>query len=226
MATENKAVTSYLPCDVHLALIKYCTSKGLARKDKDGNDKPSLGTAIVEILQDYFQVTSLEQSNLNQKLEECFGSRIHDLVHDSVLRCLESQAVGVVQDKKHDSVHDFIDSSPPVGSHPVLMSDIGTISIENEAISPSAETSSIALEKIEIDVKLLAIRLGKAESTVNGWKTKYKRNISAFSEILQGKDPDGIKWIPLKGHNAYIPHKDTPEELLANLCDWIEKNQD
>ena len=115
MTTNNKAVTSYLPDDVHHALIKYCTNKGLIRKGKDGNDKPPLGTAIVEVLKDYFQITSLEQSDLNQKLEYCFGTRVNDLVHDLVMRQLkevcqpQNLAVNIIQEEVQDLIHESSD---------------------------------------------------------------------------------------------------------------------
>lgn len=50
MATDNKAVTCYLPKDVEDFVTQYCTQYGITRKDKEGNIQPSLGTGIIELL--------------------------------------------------------------------------------------------------------------------------------------------------------------------------------
>lgn len=54
MATENKAVTCYLPSEIEESLTRYCTEYEITRKDKSGEIKPSLGTGIVEILKVFF----------------------------------------------------------------------------------------------------------------------------------------------------------------------------
>ena len=54
MATENKAVTCYLPSELEESLTRYCTEYEITRKDKSGKIKPSLGTGIVEILKVFF----------------------------------------------------------------------------------------------------------------------------------------------------------------------------
>ncbi len=59
MATDNKAVTAYLPNDIEESLTRYCTDNGITRKDKSGESKPSLGTGIVEILKIFFSGESV-----------------------------------------------------------------------------------------------------------------------------------------------------------------------
>lgn len=54
MATSNKAISAYLPPDLEEYLTKYCTEYDITRKDKSGEMKPSLGTAVVEILKVFF----------------------------------------------------------------------------------------------------------------------------------------------------------------------------
>lgn len=54
MATDNKPVTCYLPDDLGQYLTQYCTEYDITRKDKEGNIRPALGTAVVEILKRFF----------------------------------------------------------------------------------------------------------------------------------------------------------------------------
>ena len=54
MATSKKAISAYLPSDVEECLNKYCTEYDITRKDKSGEIKPALGTAVVEILKRFF----------------------------------------------------------------------------------------------------------------------------------------------------------------------------
>lgn len=210
MTTNNKAVTSYLPDDVHHALIKYCTSKGLIRKGKDGNDKPPLGTAIVEVLKDYFQITSLEQSDLNQKLEDCFGTRVNYLVHDLVTRQLkevyQSQdlAVDAIHDSVHDSVHetknlvvdivqeevqDLVHESSDYVNNikQLLEQDL----VQDISISlPGLE--SYSAEEILLEAKALAIRFKVSPGQISAKKINLKK--SEFLTWLYEKDPNNLEW--------------------------------
>ena len=54
MATSNKAISVYIPPDIEEYLTKYCTEYDITRKDKSGEIKPALGTAVVEILKVFF----------------------------------------------------------------------------------------------------------------------------------------------------------------------------
>ena len=54
MATNKKAISAYLPTDIEEYLTKYCTEYDITRKDKSGEIKPALGTAVVEILKIFF----------------------------------------------------------------------------------------------------------------------------------------------------------------------------
>ncbi|MGF1591100.1 MAG: hypothetical protein ACFCU7_18000 [Pleurocapsa sp.] len=54
MATNKKAISAYLSSDLEEYLTKYCTEYDITRKDKSGEIKPALGTAVVEILRIFF----------------------------------------------------------------------------------------------------------------------------------------------------------------------------
>jgi hypothetical protein len=210
MTTNNKAVTSYLPDDVHLALIEYCTSKGLTRKDKDGNNSPSLGTAIVEVLKDYFQITSLEQSDLNQKLEDCFGTRVNDLVYDLVTRqfkeVYQSQdlAVDAIHDSVHDSVHEAKNLVVDIVQEKVrdLVHDSSNYAskIEQDLVQDLVHDTSTSLpglesysgEEILLETQFLALRLKVSSSVISNKKRKLKQ--SEFLMWLCEKDPDDLEW--------------------------------
>ena len=54
MATKKKAISAYLPSDIEEYLTEYCIEYDITRKDKSGETKPALGTAVVEILRIFF----------------------------------------------------------------------------------------------------------------------------------------------------------------------------
>jgi hypothetical protein len=214
MTTNNKAVTSYLPDDVHHALIEYCTSKGLTRKDKDGNNSPSLGTAIVEVLKDYFQITSLEQSDLNQKLEDCFGTRVNDLVHDLVTRQLkelyqpQNLAVNIIQEEVKDLVQDSVHEVQNLVAD-IVQEEVHDLvhnssnhdgNIEQDLVQDLVHDVSISLpglesysdEEILLEAQVLAIRLNVSPWQISTKKTNLKK--SEFLMWLCEKDPDNLEW--------------------------------
>jgi hypothetical protein len=55
----NRAVTCYLPRDLEESLTRYCTENGITRKDKTGENRPALGTGIVEALKIFFSNDTL-----------------------------------------------------------------------------------------------------------------------------------------------------------------------
>jgi hypothetical protein len=59
MATDNKGVAVYLPPDLEKLVTDYCLTHGVTRKAKDNSEpKPAMGTGILAILKDYFQLNS------------------------------------------------------------------------------------------------------------------------------------------------------------------------
>jgi hypothetical protein len=54
VATNKKAISAYIPSELEEYLTKYCTEYDITRKDKSGEIKPALGTAVVEILKIFF----------------------------------------------------------------------------------------------------------------------------------------------------------------------------
>lgn len=71
MATENKSVMCYLPEDIERYIIQYCTEYNITRKDKEGNIKPALGTAVVDILKRFFisEVPTLDPGEVVSRSE-------------------------------------------------------------------------------------------------------------------------------------------------------------
>jgi hypothetical protein len=59
MATDNKGVMIYLPKDLEEYITNFCTDHDITRKDKDGNQVPSLETGVVT----YLKRTILNQSS-------------------------------------------------------------------------------------------------------------------------------------------------------------------
>lgn len=52
MATENTAVTIYLPPELEERIVNYCLANQINRKEKDGTIVPSLGKGIVAYLKE------------------------------------------------------------------------------------------------------------------------------------------------------------------------------
>ncbi len=50
MATDNRGVMVYLPSEVEVKMVEYCTQHNITRKDKQGNIVTSLGSGIVAYL--------------------------------------------------------------------------------------------------------------------------------------------------------------------------------
>ncbi|MGK7936161.1 MAG: hypothetical protein AB4206_10250 [Xenococcaceae cyanobacterium] len=59
MATNKKAISAYISSELEGYLTKYCTEYDITRKDKSGETKPALGTAVVEILKIFFSSDEL-----------------------------------------------------------------------------------------------------------------------------------------------------------------------
>lgn len=59
MATKNRNVMCYLPAHLEEKLIQYAYNKNLTRHNsKKNKTEPRLGTAIIEVLKDYFESAS------------------------------------------------------------------------------------------------------------------------------------------------------------------------
>ena len=86
MTTEKKPVTAYLSDELTDQLIKYCKSENLMRDYKDGQTKPQLGTAIVDVLESFFCIDNESSSSnmttnitirVNQKFKDDFIALAH-----------------------------------------------------------------------------------------------------------------------------------------------------
>lgn len=96
MVTEKKAVSAYLPADIEEYLTKYCTKYDITRKDKSGEIKPALGTAVVEILRIFFSSDNVPSPLLDNvpllpsnvvtedKLNEILSSNAHSTLPSNV----------------------------------------------------------------------------------------------------------------------------------------------
>lgn len=222
MATDNKAVTAYLPDDIEKSLTKYCISKGLVRKDKSGKDRPSLGTGIIEILKDYFGVTSLDQSDLSRQLEACFGDRVKDLVQDLVSKELNIR-LGQQKDTEQavmEKVKYLVEGCvKPAVSLAKKVNDSVQDSVHEPLFAYSTEIIS-APKTILFDTKTLAARLGLSSSKISHQKTTLSN--AGFLTWLKERDPDNLEWNfkeKTQGKGVYyFPITDpVPEAVMSDL---------
>lgn len=168
MGTDNKAVTCYLPGDIEQCLEAYCFKFDITRKDKNGAIKPALGTAIIEILKERF---NLDASNLpgNVLVKEEMMKAIADL---------ESKLAGKIEslELKVKSLENNNDTSSSIennleGSceHKTLQTDYRD---DEEALK---EIKSENQETIDgLAQSELAKRLGVNPSTVGRWRSNGK----------------------------------------------------
>lgn len=230
MATDNKAVTAYLPDDIEKSLTKYCTSKGFIRKDKSGKDKPSLGTGIVEILKDYFGVTSLDNSDLSRQLEACFGDKVKDLVQQLVSKELNIRLGQQIDtpnllldlgDVEQTVMGEYLAQNYPradlLVTKEVKDSVQGSV---HETLFPYQAEIIPTPKTILFDTKTLAIRLGLSSSKISHQKTTLSN--AGFLTWLKERDPDNLEWNfkeKTQGKGVYyFPITDpVPEAVMSDL---------
>lgn len=227
MTTENKAVTTYLPKAVEESLTKYCTKNGLTRTSKQGNEIPSLGSAIVEVLKDYFSVTS------DDSIKSYFSEQIELKLMEKVrnfFTSIEDRLSGVEL-----KVSDLVMYSNKVTIEQLTGQEL---SDSTQLFIPNIEEShaEVRLENKDanndliqpIQGKLLVLRLGTDRAGLSTRKKKLSE--VGFSSWMQQRDIDHIRWVSLSDPNGrskgYIPADNTPSELLDRLRSWILENQD
>ena len=107
MATDRRAITSYLPDDLESKLIKYCSDYSITRKDKDGNVVPSMGTGIVEILKLFFNQDELP-SPIPSKVS--LGALELSALKDNLLKYIDSKLSEYATSEIPSQVTEYIDS--------------------------------------------------------------------------------------------------------------------
>ncbi len=98
MATENKAVTVYLPPELEEYVTGYCLEHDVTRKNKAGVRTPSLGTGIVDLLR-ILSATPISElpdnvpSDLPDKLKDWQGT-----IESNVIEKLSSNVLSQLTD--------------------------------------------------------------------------------------------------------------------------------
>ncbi|NES73226.1 MAG: hypothetical protein F6K24_52575 [Okeania sp. SIO2D1] len=232
MATENKAVTIYLPKELEESLIEYCTNHGLTRKGKSGNEKPSLGSGAIEALKDYFSVVSDEstQSHFSEQIEEKVMERVREIVSDLDKRLVELQLKVVDQPSSNASdpgevsdpeVSDFTSDLVSDSLEPTSQEDIGKQ--DGFVQSPLIEMLKESDVEIKLTGKQIADRFGVKPPKIS---SEVGKGEDSFSEFSKTKDPDGVTWLPVrkvrgKGY-YYCPSGGTESNVLSKLRVWFK----
>ena len=107
MATENKAVTVYLPPELEKYVSGYCLQYEVTRKNKAGELQPSLGTGIVDLLRILSAIPISElpdnvPSKLPDKLKEVQGA-IERNVIEKLSSNVPSELIDSVLNKMQES---------------------------------------------------------------------------------------------------------------------------
>jgi hypothetical protein len=107
MATENKAVTVYLPPELEEYVSGYCLQYEVTRKNKAGELQPSLGTGIVDLLR-ILSATPISElpntvpSELPDKLKEVQGA-IESNIIEKLSSNVPSELIDTVLNKMQES---------------------------------------------------------------------------------------------------------------------------
>ena len=125
MATENKAVTVYLPPELEEYVSGYCLQYDVTRKNKAGATQPSLGTGIVDLLK-ILSATPISElpenvpSELPDKLKEIQGaiecnvieklsSNVPSELIDSVLKKMQESSGNLLSELKSSVLKELPD---------------------------------------------------------------------------------------------------------------------
>ena len=116
MATENKAVTVYLPPELEEYVSGYCLQYDVTRKNKAGELQPSLGTGIVDLLRILSAIPISElpdnvPSELPDKLKDWQGAIEYNVIEklssnvpseliDSVLNKIQESSGNLLSELK------------------------------------------------------------------------------------------------------------------------------
>lgn len=226
MATSNKAVTTYLPPHIEESLTQYCVNQGLTRRGRDGESMPSLGTGIVEVLKDYFQISEDGDTGLSKRLEQYFesslSSKVQDLVRDLVSDHKQPDLLGrivaleeKVRHLEPEKVQDSSNSAVIQDSHP------GQLELLSQ---PPQQLEEKLLIKPISGLKLSELRFGLSKSTVAGRK-RSSGSPKEFAEWTGERDPDGIRWKSVESPSkGYLPCDDLPGDVQSKLLAWIRDN--
>lgn len=154
MATSNKAISAYLPPDLEEYLTKYCTEYDITRKDKSGEIKPALGTAVVEILKIFFSNDDVP-SPLPDNVPLLPSNVITESRLKEILSELEAESKtpsnlpsNVVTEEKLNEVLSELKTSSKVSS--TILSNVVTQETLDKAIaSSSAKLTASLREEIQ-----------------------------------------------------------------------------
>ena len=220
MATDNKAVTTYIPKEVEKSLTQYCLNNGLTRNDRYGNDKPSLGTAIVEVLKDYFSITGdrKSKSQFSQQVRKEVMEEVKDLVND-----LQEKILSVkenFEEFKNNAKVNYSSKSFDIGKEQL------EISIPKSPFSLSRIDNPSDFRVLQ---KHIARRLGVSAGVI---LSHQKKGIDYFSEWSNSVEKEinqvDIAWTFIKKEKGqgyfYHPIDATSNEILASVVKWARNN--
>jgi hypothetical protein len=148
MATTNRAVNVYLPKNLEQSITEYCTEYNTTRKDKSGQVSPAWGTAILAILNEYFN-----------------GEKQGDSLSNVSSKLLDEQ-IGAIKEEVRAELVDELNQLIRVNQEQLRGELVGRIEeLEKMAIAPQAEeldTQPVAeavpkvLEVEEVETSALA----------------------------------------------------------------------
>ncbi len=160
MATNKKAISAYLPTSLEECLTKYCTEYDITRKDKSGEIKPALGTAVVEILKIFFSSENIKSplpDNVpllpgNVVTEDRLSEVLSELKSSgkvTTLRAIRRLGVSLIAELKSDE--EFLRAIA------LEVQKISAMTTDHENY-----TSENELEQVETEINAIASQIDKA----------------------------------------------------------------
>ena len=242
MSTDNKAVTCYLPEGIEESLTKYCVNNGLTRKNKKGLESPSYGTGIIQILIDYFQIDTSNESGFNtlkEQIQEVVIKKVMEKVNDQYVTIQKEIADNINNDeiillqKKVYSLEKEIsnlkDKPNKVSQQESITSNVPVQEDKTTQLSiPVEEKEQVEIETDNVILSISGVKLSTKRFGLSGSaiaQAKKRLSQQELSEWIREKDPDEVSWQYFDRSIGYIPI-DLTEEQEKKLREWFKENLD
>lgn len=247
MATDNKAVTCYLPPELEKSITEHCVKNGLLRKDKQGLDRPAFGTAIIQILSSYFSIDTSDKSSfseLKEQIEKAVTEKVMDKVNDyynaineDIDERIRSNSNSETQNQIDSLVEEVFELKKKIKS--IRKKESFTSNGSKSDLEEKKEKSQVEIplnleesnnkkaqfkeqNKFAIPgLKLSTLRFGVHKDYIA--HKKRKLTTDEFRDWTKAKDPDNIPWKYIKGI-GYIPDIELIKEQKEKLQKWFEEN--
>lgn len=207
MATDNRGVTCYLPIEVERALSEFCRERGITRKDKEGNQQPSLGTGIIEALKLLFGVIPNtlpsgvpSRDELAEAIRDILPGILPSLLpsnglnQDEVIKTVKAIMSSMVLDTLPSNLLTREELTESIGS---LKSELLSLKAENDALRQRIETlfDEAAVDAPPMGINKEALSPIFEEAVVVAVDDQVRLTIADIARLKDLNRPTLSKWL-------------------------------